>query len=529
MIQNVPQGPDVSEHDLMEFLRPYRRLTADRVCQTPIGTSQVVVWTFQDKWRRAELKKPPQGPGSWCQAYLRSVLGLDNVQYELAKKQLFSQTNGLNGIYKHRSADLYAVVYRPAAPMRSYTKAAIVSGVALAGVAGVTGMARKYYTSQNREQDQTASPINEVAAQTSTSTHRLKKAVPVVGEDDSNTSEALLRLHEIEQIGHQMRALIADVVAGRLEVESYNRNMSLLQAQASNVATAARTMCQQPPNNMCTRIDAYARLFTEAADVPIRQEDITRLIALKQQKQEGLDKANELMVDSLCILKKNAIDVISRVEFPTLYDKGRLAFLVATNSGRNFDNEAWLKILLENNFIKKTVKTYKLLFSDPLDGSLSKLKNKWDENHTLWNDYAALRRRMDPIAITKRKLCKVGRASDEACSILREFKTLLIDYEEFPDTSHNKLSLSQDDHALLGRVIEDLKNLNFSHNWPLIYQRWYKILPYLFDAEDTQQIQSMIKFIEGSTDISKILGRLEDLQRHFRKKYQYTPKVKSWF
>lgn len=133
MRRAVPLSP---ESNLIEFLKPYRKLSSDQICKTPIDASQLVVWTFRKKWTRYEARRMPQNKGSWCQAYLTSILGLSESQYKLVKKELFAQ--GLNGVYKHRSQDLYAIVYRPTR-MSNSTKAAIAGGLVLAGGLGLAG------------------------------------------------------------------------------------------------------------------------------------------------------------------------------------------------------------------------------------------------------------------------------------------------------------------------------------------------------------------------------------------------------
>jgi hypothetical protein len=127
-----------TELDLIEFLRPYKRLSADKVCTQPIDASQVSIWTFKGSvWTHGVPDRAVRN-GSWCQSYLTSALNLSRVEYDRAKKELFSQTNGLNGVYKHKSQDLYAIVYRPKIWLTGTNIAAIAGGTALVGL-GVAG------------------------------------------------------------------------------------------------------------------------------------------------------------------------------------------------------------------------------------------------------------------------------------------------------------------------------------------------------------------------------------------------------
>lgn len=600
-MQQTVRSLAASEHDLRVFLRPYRRLTTDSICQTPIDASQVVVWTFKEMWRRAEAKHIPPRPGSWCRAYLKSVVGLDSVQYELAKKDLFSQSDGLNGIYKHRLEDLYAVVYRPATRMSNSSKAAIAGGVALAGMAGMASYYGSRGTGQQTSSSRSDKNSSQVVGTAQTSPTRVggqaslldgelhggknvsvdeasetpspdqtpvklalseritldkgkedrtatqaEKSPPVPGEllgDEvknpaGDAGEALLTLlFEVEQTGHQMRALITNVVAGGLDMQSYTTNMRRLGAHAHAIGESARTICKQTRNDVCTRIDVYARFLNDASLVPIDQRRIQDLELLKKQKQEGLNKANELMIDSVCILKKNAINVLTRLEFPTKTELFWLTTLIGQNSTKQLDYDEWLKVLLKNDFIKKTAKTYELLFSSELDESLSRLKKQWNENNNLWSDYDHLRRNIDPMGVIKQELCYVKGVVQE-CSMLGNFKPVQIEDFNFPDTSHNKLVLSQDDHYFLFHLVEDLKEKNFMLDWMSMYRRWRPIWPYFFDDQDNHQINTMISNLEraGASELT-LTKSAQDLQRHFKEKYfpeeavQESPKIKktSWF
>ena len=139
MRRTVPLISPTTELDLIEFLKHYKRLSADKVCTQPIDVSQVSVWTFKGGvWTHGVPDRAVRN-GSWCQSYLTSALNLSRNEYDRAKQELFAQTNGLNGVYKHKSDDLFAIVYRPSPKLSNSTKAAIAGGLVLAGGLGLAG------------------------------------------------------------------------------------------------------------------------------------------------------------------------------------------------------------------------------------------------------------------------------------------------------------------------------------------------------------------------------------------------------
>ena len=136
--QNAPLISPTTELDLIEFLKPYRRLRAEKVCTQPVDSSQVTVWTFKGgAWTRGVPNRTAH-TGSWCQSYLTTALNLSRSEYDQAKKELFSQASGLNGLYQHKSQYLYAIVYRPQTWLNKRNIAAIAGGTALVGL-GVAG------------------------------------------------------------------------------------------------------------------------------------------------------------------------------------------------------------------------------------------------------------------------------------------------------------------------------------------------------------------------------------------------------
>jgi hypothetical protein len=153
-------GPLSSELDLIEFLRPYKRVRNNSVCKMSLDASQVTVWVFKHgEWLRG-MPKNTMKSGSWCQSYLTAMLKLSTAQYEAAKKGMFSAQDGLNGVYAHESEPKFALVYRPPQKWSNSTKAAMAGGAALAGLAGT-------YALRNRSnRAQPAAKPSQIVTQT---------------------------------------------------------------------------------------------------------------------------------------------------------------------------------------------------------------------------------------------------------------------------------------------------------------------------------------------------------------------------
>jgi hypothetical protein len=130
-IRLISSGGDT---DVVQFLKSYRRVPADKACSTRVEANQVTLWVFvRGRWVRREVEEQPKNSRSWCQNYLASVVS--PADYERVKKELFAG-RGINGVYKHQSEPLYAVVYRPSG-FNKRALAALAGGVALAGGLGV--------------------------------------------------------------------------------------------------------------------------------------------------------------------------------------------------------------------------------------------------------------------------------------------------------------------------------------------------------------------------------------------------------
>ena len=127
---------------------------------------------------------------------MASVVG--PAEYERVKKELFAG-RGLNGVYKHRSEPLYAVVYRPTG-FNKAALAALAGGVALAGGLGV---AYNRYTTPK-------TPTN------STATHN---AGPTVGKTFTQLSkmQADLRIRIDADPGVVISEDIRDIYSNLLE------------------------------------------------------------------------------------------------------------------------------------------------------------------------------------------------------------------------------------------------------------------------------------------------------------------------
>jgi hypothetical protein len=181
------------ELDLIEFLRPYKRLSADKVCTQPIEASQVSIWTSKSGvWTHGVPDRAVRN-GSWCQSYLTSALNLSRAEYDLAKRELFAGKDSLNGVYKHKSQDLYAIVYKPKNWLNKTSIAAIAGGTALVGlgVAGTRYALRKPQATSQATSKPTPGPKPSVP--TSDDLEVIKLHDKQLGEIlDKNTDQRLL-------------------------------------------------------------------------------------------------------------------------------------------------------------------------------------------------------------------------------------------------------------------------------------------------------------------------------------------------
>ena len=149
-----PSSPEgTSESDLVEFLESYTRLHVDDICAQRVDPSNLVAWVFRDgTWqvrRGLEMQKDSK---SWCRVYLTSMLGLDPVQYERAKRELFTSNDGLTGVYRHKIRPAHALVYRPSRGLSTASIAAITAGSA--AVAGVGGLVLRQIIANKKQGDQ---------------------------------------------------------------------------------------------------------------------------------------------------------------------------------------------------------------------------------------------------------------------------------------------------------------------------------------------------------------------------------------
>jgi hypothetical protein len=128
-------GGGSDESDLLYFLQSYDKLDAQSLCSERIDVGQVVAWVFVNGQWESHSRPRKRGPGSWCQVYLTSILGLNPAQYDKAKKELF-KSEGLSGVYKHHTKPTYALVYKPSNGLSAASIAALAAGGAAAVGAG---------------------------------------------------------------------------------------------------------------------------------------------------------------------------------------------------------------------------------------------------------------------------------------------------------------------------------------------------------------------------------------------------------
>jgi len=138
-----------SERTLLRFLKSYERVARHeipQICSTRINESQVTVWYFKGGVWRYGQPDELGGSRSWCYAHLAAEFKWSDDEYRNAKKELCSNADELNGVYRRSSATgeatRYAIVYRPASKLSVGEIAAIASGVAIAGGLGFVGMRR---------------------------------------------------------------------------------------------------------------------------------------------------------------------------------------------------------------------------------------------------------------------------------------------------------------------------------------------------------------------------------------------------
>ena len=144
-------SPGPSEDDLVQFLQSYSRLHTDDICAQRVDPSDLVAWVFMNgAWQVRQGLDTQKDAKSWCRVYLTSMLGLDPVQYERAKRELFTSNDGLTGVYRHKTRPAHALVYRPSRSLSTASIAAITAGSA-AAAAGVGSLAwRQYFKHRNQ-------------------------------------------------------------------------------------------------------------------------------------------------------------------------------------------------------------------------------------------------------------------------------------------------------------------------------------------------------------------------------------------
>ena len=90
------------------FLQSYVRVRNEAVCRLPLSARQVVVWTVKNgQW----VWRHPAPSGSWCKNALKLLVPPGD--YARVKKELFDTQRAFNGVYKHQTKNLFAIVYEP--------------------------------------------------------------------------------------------------------------------------------------------------------------------------------------------------------------------------------------------------------------------------------------------------------------------------------------------------------------------------------------------------------------------------------
>ena len=130
LISDLTLAPS-DERQLVSFLRGYKHVADSEVCQINLKRMPHVWIRMPNGWQRIQsglVQLPPNV--SWCQWILRSALRLDRAGYEKVKKDLFSKSNAVNGVYKKGSE--YALVYEPSQKLSGKEWAAIAAGSSIA-------------------------------------------------------------------------------------------------------------------------------------------------------------------------------------------------------------------------------------------------------------------------------------------------------------------------------------------------------------------------------------------------------------
>jgi len=138
------------ERQLASFLRGYKHVPNSEVCQITLVRMPHVWIRMPNGWQRIQsVRGNMPDDVSWCQWVLRSALGLDRAGYDKAKKELFGQSNALNGVYKKGSE--YALVYEPSQGLSRKEWAAIAAGssIAAGGIIALGGMGLNKWRGHN--------------------------------------------------------------------------------------------------------------------------------------------------------------------------------------------------------------------------------------------------------------------------------------------------------------------------------------------------------------------------------------------
>jgi hypothetical protein len=397
-------GPLSSELELIEFLRPYKRVRNNSVCKMSLDASQVTVWIFKNgEWLRG-MPKNTMKSGSWCQSYLTAMLKLSQAQYEVAKKEMFSSQDGLNGVYAHESKPKFALVYRPPQKWSNSTKAAIAGGAALVGLAGTTYALRSRPSGSQSaaKTSQPPDPYQEVDDKLTNieadldSRLKIQDSVPAV--DGLDEHQAFLQTlsqmvltkaisdrvfdisRKIEQVQyrHEVNIPMSNILK-MLEPKSYNSIITSSDwSQVDKQFARSYEILDKYPNKRKRLM--VARHF---ADVVVRAKDMSNadgykkaiqdLLNVKQSQDEILKAVNELisMYKSPDILRP-LYDARLKLDNDQLQHQAALKSLTPlTKEELNRRNAADLKRLKEH--VRDHVDTFKSALDRNTDKPVSEI------------------------------------------------------------------------------------------------------------------------------------------------------------
>ena len=179
--------------DVQRFLRLYTRVRRPAACMLEIDPSLLTVWTSRDGlgWIKTNGSDYEPSPGqSWCRSYLTALLSLSPREYDQAKKELFSNNSGLNGVYRN-SQGSYALVYQKPKKFDPRAIAAAATGGALVATGfGVAKAVRDYRQKVNLGGGSLPGPSSsETSSDDNSEPEKPEQYVPCVFENNLNETQ----------------------------------------------------------------------------------------------------------------------------------------------------------------------------------------------------------------------------------------------------------------------------------------------------------------------------------------------------